>query len=145
MTAAWVHFACHGVQTRSNAEASLILANHARLTLSDIIKLSIPQAQLAFLAACQTSKEDFLCCGESAHLAGGMLVAGFRGVVSTMWNINDYYAPDFADRFYQKMFEGGVVPDYKRAAYALHDAVKTLRREKHLDFGIWVPFVHYGA
>ncbi|TFK59443.1 hypothetical protein BDN72DRAFT_780741, partial [Pluteus cervinus] len=106
---------------------------------------SIPQAQLAFLAACQTSKEDYFCAGESAHIAGGMLVAGFRGVVSTMWNISDYYAPDFADQFYQKVFEGGAFPDYKRAAYALHDAVKTLRREKNLDSRIWVPFMHSGA
>ncbi|TFK60777.1 hypothetical protein BDN72DRAFT_904688 [Pluteus cervinus] len=143
--ATWAHFACHGTQNQSPAETSLILANHNRLTLLDISKLSMPQAQLAFLAACQTGKADFQTSGESAHISGGMLVAGFRGVIGTMWNISDYYAPDFADRFYQKMFEGSRTPDYKRAAYALHDTVKTLRMEKDLDPRIWVPFMHYGA
>ncbi len=83
--------------------------------------------------------------GESSHLSAGMLVAGFRNVVGTMWKISDYYAPYLADHFYQKMFQGNKAPDYRRSAYALHDAVKALRAEQNPDFRVWVPFCHYGA
>ncbi|KAJ7277123.1 hypothetical protein C8J57DRAFT_1308599, partial [Mycena rebaudengoi] len=50
----WVHFACHGVQSDSPTESALLLAGSSRLTLSDIIQLSLPNADLAFLSACQT-------------------------------------------------------------------------------------------
>ncbi|TFK72806.1 hypothetical protein BDN72DRAFT_282383 [Pluteus cervinus] len=143
--ATWVHFACHGAQDVYPARSALILANRTRLKITELTKLSLPQAQFAFLAACQTAKGTAQTSNESAHLTGGMLVAGYRSVIGTMWRISDYYAPDIADRFYAKMFEGSQVPDYKRAAFALHDAVKTLRRDKNLDFVDWVPFIHAGA
>ncbi|KAJ7815770.1 hypothetical protein B0H13DRAFT_1924011 [Mycena leptocephala] len=50
----WVHFACHGVQSTSPTESALLLAGSSRLTLSNIIQLSLPNADLAFLSACQT-------------------------------------------------------------------------------------------
>ncbi|TFK61304.1 hypothetical protein BDN72DRAFT_778386 [Pluteus cervinus] len=145
-SATWVHFACHGVQNRLlPTENSLILANHARLTLLDIIQLSLPKAQFAFLSACQTATGTLLGTDESAHLTAGMLLAGYRSVVGSMWNISDDYAPDFADRFYGRMFDGTQRPDYRRSAFALHDAVKMLRRDMNLGFRVWVPFIHVGA
>ncbi|KAJ7713170.1 CHAT domain-containing protein [Mycena olivaceomarginata] len=52
----WVHFACHGIQDVSNpTESALLLAGSSRLTLSSIMKLSLPRADLAFLSACQTA------------------------------------------------------------------------------------------
>ncbi|TFK67987.1 hypothetical protein BDN72DRAFT_769988, partial [Pluteus cervinus] len=159
--ATWVHFACHGVQVglqarrfrfdvlQSSMDSYLILADRARLPVLAISKLKLPQAQFAFLSACETAQEDTLSFGESPHLAAAMLVAGFRSVVGTMWRISDYYAPYVADHFYQKIFEGtqGKVPDYKLSAYALHDAVKNLRDEHpdKPDFHKWVPFCHFGA
>ncbi|TFK58537.1 hypothetical protein BDN72DRAFT_781973 [Pluteus cervinus] len=149
--ATWVHFACHGVNIpdipgkQGPMDSSLILANRARLSVLEISKLALPQAQFAFLSACETAQEGPQCFGESPHLAAAMLVAGFRSVVGTMWRISDYYAPHVADHFYQKVFEGNQVPDYRRSAYALHDAVKALRAGHNPDFHIWVPFCHYGA
>ncbi|TFK67983.1 hypothetical protein BDN72DRAFT_960587 [Pluteus cervinus] len=156
--ASWVHFACHGVNVdarplpdnvtvNGSMDSYLILANHARLTVTAISKLKLPQAQFAFLSACETAQEGLICYGESPHIAAAMLVAGFRCVVGTMWRISDYHAPLLADRFYQKMFEGapGRVPDYRLSAYALHDAVKALRAEQNPDFRIWVPFCHFGT
>ncbi|KAJ7937990.1 CHAT domain-containing protein [Mycena leptocephala] len=37
----WVHFACHGVQSASPTESALLLAGSSRLTLSNIIDLSL--------------------------------------------------------------------------------------------------------
>lgn len=50
-------------------------------------------AELAFLSACQTAVGDEKIPEESAHLAAGMMVVGFKGVVATMWSIGDADAP----------------------------------------------------
>jgi hypothetical protein len=50
------HFACHGIQDRSTpTESALLLAGNSQLTLSTIIQLNLPHADLAFLPACQTA------------------------------------------------------------------------------------------
>lgn len=52
----WVHFACHGEQNTSGPiDSALLLAGRSKLTLSEIVKLSLQNADLAFLSACQTS------------------------------------------------------------------------------------------
>src|ERR1700761_6074526 len=89
-TANWVHFACHGVQHISQpTESALILAGSSRLTLSKIMQLNLSRRDLAFLSACQTAKGDEKVSDEAVHLAAGMLVAGYRGVIATMWSVMD--------------------------------------------------------
>ena len=61
----------------------------------------ISNPDLAFLSARQTSKGDFRLSEEVVHLAAGMLAAGYRGVVSTMWDISDIHGPEFATEFYK--------------------------------------------
>ncbi|KAJ7842522.1 CHAT domain-containing protein [Mycena leptocephala] len=51
----WVHFACHGVQNASDPTESALSSLETRMTLSSIIKLSLPEADFAFLSACQTA------------------------------------------------------------------------------------------
>ncbi|KAJ7921909.1 CHAT domain-containing protein, partial [Mycena leptocephala] len=76
----WVHLACHGVHNVSHpTESALLLASSSQLTLSNIIRLSIPHADLAFLSACQTATGNKEL-QESVHLAAGMLSAGYRSV-----------------------------------------------------------------
>ncbi|PPQ91331.1 hypothetical protein CVT25_003771 [Psilocybe cyanescens] len=145
-SAGWVHFACHGVQNVDNPNLSaLMLSGGAKLTLSDISKLSLPHAELAFLSACQTATGDELLPEEAIHLAAGMLAAGYQGVVGTMWSTFDDDGPKIADIFYSRLFKNPT-PDPADAAYALHAAVKALRedRSQKVSFFAWVPFVHYG-
>ena len=56
---------------------------------------------LAFLSACQKSTGDGRLSEEAVHLAAGMLAAGYRGVIATMWLIRDRYASEFAKVFRQ--------------------------------------------
>jgi len=140
----WVHFACHGVQDVAQpTESGLILEGESRLKLSDIIKLSIPHASLAFLSACQTATGAKDLSEEAVHLAAGMLLAGYRGVIATMWSIADNDAPRVADDVYSHLFKGEQ-RDHAQAAYALHHAVQRLRTEGK-PFLSWVPFIHIGA
>ncbi|TFK70323.1 hypothetical protein BDN72DRAFT_896568 [Pluteus cervinus] len=145
MFASWVHFSCHGVQkSEEPLNSALLLANRSRLSLLEISKLSIPRAEFAFLSACQTAKGSTENASESAHLAAGMLVAGYRSVIRTMWRISDASAPDLANCVYKRLLEGEW-PDYRRAAYALHEATQVLRKQEGTGFMDWVPFIHLGV
>ncbi|KAJ7511618.1 CHAT domain-containing protein [Mycena galericulata] len=110
-----------------------------------IIQLSLPNADFAFLSACQTATGADDLQDESVHLAAGMLLAGYRGVVATMWSIMDQDAPQVAADVYEHLFDASP-PDSTRAAQALHLAVRRLREESRgkKSFFNWVPFIHIG-
>ncbi|KAJ7893570.1 CHAT domain-containing protein, partial [Mycena leptocephala] len=144
----WVHFACHGTQDISNpTESALLLAGSSRLKLSSIIKLALPHADLAFLSACQTATGDKALQEEAVHLAAGMLLSGYHGVIATMWSIMDEDAPQIAGDFYGHLFQTSP-PDSTRAAEALHLAVQNLREKLKesgkTGFFNWVSFIHVG-
>ncbi|KAJ7488044.1 TPR-like protein [Mycena latifolia] len=145
----WAHFACHGVQHVSDpTNSALLLAESSRLTLSSIIQLSLPANDLAFLSACQTATGSRSLEDESVHLTAGMLLAGYRGVIGTMWSIMDHDAPKVAGDVYAHLFQTSP-PDATRAAEALHLAVEKLRDSDKADgtksFYRWVPFIHVGV
>jgi CHAT domain-containing protein len=139
----WIHLACHGEQVISNAMASGLLLHDKRLELSEMIKMALPRADFAFLSACQTAVGDEKLAEESVHLASGMLFAGYRGLIATMWSINDKDAPQIAEDVYREILKGGK-PNRKEAARALHEAVKRLREESKAELRSWVPFIHIG-
>ena len=141
----WIHLACHGDQDAANPTESAFILIDDRLTLKEIMKQSFTHTELAFLSACQTAKGDSELPEEAIHLAAGMLMAGYRSVVATMWSILDDVAPVVAEKFYKHLINEGK-GDSTRAAYALHDAmvhVREMRGEK--DFMSWVPFIHLGV
>lgn len=147
MKSAFIHFACHGVQEISTpTQSALLLAGSSRLTLERIIKLSLPHADLAFLSACQTATGDKKLEDEAVHLAAGMLLAGYRGAIATMWSIMDNDAPRVASDVYEHLFKTSP-PDPTQAAEALHLAVQNLRERSSgkKSFFHWVPFIHVGV
>ncbi|KAJ7797147.1 CHAT domain-containing protein, partial [Mycena olivaceomarginata] len=142
----WVHFACHGVQSTSPTKSALLLARSSWLTLSNIIEPSLPNADLAFLSACQTATGSKQLQDESVHLTAGMLLAGYRSVIGTMWSIGDNDAPQVASDVYAHLLEASP-PDLTRAAEALHLAVRKLQQQlgAKQSFLRWVPFIHFGV
>lgn len=137
----WIHLACHGTQNGTESAFHLV---DGKLTLQDIMKNSLPHAELAVLSACQTAMGDAQLPEEALHLAAGMLMAGYSSVVATMWSIADSDGPIVAKEFYEYLMnEGG--GDSTKSAYALHHAVKKLREEiGETNFTRWVPFIHLG-
>lgn len=139
-SSSWLHLACHGVQ---NVHKSAFLLEDGPLELSEIVKEDFPNAEFAFLSACQTSAGDKKLSEEAVHLAAGMLLSGYRSVVATMWSIRDQDAPFVADVVYAHLLKDGQ-PDYSRAASALHDAVQKLSQQPGVSLLSWVPFIHMG-
>ena len=138
----WVHLACHGTQDLDNPTKSAFILADGHLELSDIIKHPLPHAEFAFLSACQTATGDAKLAEEAVHLAAGMMLAGYRSVIATMWAIRDLDGPIVADAVYAEMLRNGKA-DASRAAYALHHAVRQLRLSG-APFMAWMPFIHMG-
>lgn len=147
----WVHFACHGTLKEGQPfNSAFILANNDRLTLLDLIKSHLPNAEFAFLSACHTAEQTTGSASEEVlHLAAAMQFSGFRSVVGTMWQMVDADGPEIARHFYKEMFSHTKEPcapelGFKQSARALYSATKKLRR-KRVDLERWVNFVHIGA
>jgi CHAT domain-containing protein len=141
----WVHFACHAVQDTAQPTKSAFCLHDKHLDLSMIITKSFPHADFAFLSACQTATGDEKLSEEAIHLAAGLMLAGYRGVIGTMWSIQDKDAPVIADHVYAELFKD-TQPDSMGAALALHHAVKMLRQQVgDSAFLSWVPFIHVGV
>jgi CHAT domain-containing protein len=143
------HFACHGVlETGKPFGAYFKLHGGSRLTLLDIVRSRLPNAEFAFLSCCHAAEiTEESIADEALHLTAAMQYCGFRSVVGTMWAMADTDGRDLAKTFYKSLFssqERGV-PYYARSARALRDAAQRLRRKRGVNLERWVNFVHYGA
>jgi CHAT domain-containing protein len=142
------HIACHGIlEPGKPFGASFKLYEDKRLSLLDIVRSRLPEAEFAFLSACHTAQlTDESISDEALHLSAAMQYCGFRSVVGTMWAVLDKDGRDLAGNFYKqwcwKQWQG--VPYYERTAKALRNAVRKLRNESR-TLERWVNFVHYGA
>ncbi|KAH9047494.1 CHAT domain-containing protein [Lactarius deliciosus] len=145
----FAHFACHGVlETGKPFDASFKLHGGSHLTLLDIARSRLPDAEFAFLSCCHAAEitEDSVA-DEALHLTAAMQYCGFRSVVGTMWEMADTDGQDLAKSFYKSLFSSQEtnVPYYERSARALRDATRKLRRKRGITLERWVNFVHYGA
>lgn len=141
--ATWVHIACHAHQDRENAFNSRFALNQS-FTLTDIVKLKLPEAEMAFLSACHTAAGDVEAPDEALHLAAGMMLAGVRSVVGTMWACADEDGPVVAEAFYKYMLRNGPeFADHRESAAALAQAVRELR-QRGVPLERWICYVHYG-
>jgi CHAT domain-containing protein len=140
---------CHGIlEPGKPFDASYKLYRGKRLSLLDIVRSQLPNAEFAFLSACHTAElTDKSIADEVLHLAAAMQFCGFRSVVGMMWAMADADGRDLARDFYRSVFseETQGARYYERTAEALRDAVKKLRRKGGITLERWVNFVHYGA
>ncbi|KAJ7856314.1 CHAT domain-containing protein [Mycena leptocephala] len=118
----WAHLACHGTQNLQEPTKSCLLLYGGDLELQTILRIPLPNAEFAFLAACQTAKGDETLVNESFNLGGGFLAAGFRSTVGTLWSMSDADGPVVAESFYSHLFRDGRQPQATDTAEALHHA-----------------------
>jgi CHAT domain-containing protein len=142
----WVHFACHGIQDPQPYKSRFILHDDTHLTLLDLIKARLPNAEFAFLSACHSAAGDLHGTpDEIIHLAAALQFCGFRSVVGTLWAMGEPDAPDMARDFYKYMLDRPEsTVDFKDAAIALNRATRQMRG-RGVPVDRWVNFVHIGA
>ncbi|KAJ6492797.1 hypothetical protein C8R47DRAFT_422304 [Mycena vitilis] len=82
------HFACHGSRHPEPFNSAFELHRGDRVTVLDIAGANLPRAEFAFLSACHTTTApDIATPDEFITLAAALQFAGFRGVVSTFWEM----------------------------------------------------------
>ncbi|EJD00495.1 uncharacterized protein FOMMEDRAFT_159198 [Fomitiporia mediterranea MF3/22] len=142
----WVHFTCHGHLDSKPLDSSFKL-HDGRLSLLDIVKAHLPNAEFAFLSACHTVEQHYEGAqDEVLHLSAAMQFCGFRSVIGSMWELYDPDGPRFAKVIYQHMNMGPKSEaKYKRAAGALREAVLELEERQDATTENWVNLVHIGA
>ncbi|CEL54124.1 hypothetical protein RSOLAG1IB_06835 [Rhizoctonia solani AG-1 IB] len=141
----WVHLACHAHQNVDDATKSGFYLHDGTLDLSTISQRSFRNKGLAYLSACQTATGDEKLPDEAIHLASGMLMAGYRSVIGSMWSVMDNDAPYVADRVYARLMKDGKVGNGE-AGRALHYAVAELREKVgEKEYGRWMPYIHIGS
>jgi CHAT domain-containing protein len=142
----WVHFACHSILEEKPFDSWFKLHNGEHLTVLDIAKAQLSNAEFAFLSACHAAAGDIhRNPDESIHLAAALQFSGFKSVVGTLWAMADVDGPDIADAFYSHIFHNGAGhADLRHAAEALNIATRKLR-QKGVSPSRWINFIHIGV
>ncbi|GAA3342954.1 hypothetical protein GCM10020358_39870 [Amorphoplanes nipponensis] len=131
----WAHFACHAVSAADgSADGHLVLQD--QLTVSDVARLRLADATIAYLSACDTGVPRENLDDEALHVAGAFQIAGFRHVIGTLWSVKDSLAAEVAAGFYARLTSAD------DAATALHETVGELRAAH--GPGLWAPYIHFG-
>jgi tetratricopeptide (TPR) repeat protein len=141
-----LHFSGHGGQDPLDPTRAILCTYDQPTALSDLIRLEVTHAHLAFLSACQTAVGAVSLPDESIHISGALQLAGFPHVIATQWSISDSIAPQVAERLYELLTEPGNqrgnAVDAHRAGEILNHVLRSLRDRYPPIF--WAPFVHSG-
>ncbi|MFE7043126.1 CHAT domain-containing protein [Streptomyces atratus] len=139
----WAHFSCHGHMEPYVPSRSGLQLHDGTLTVTDLARLRLDHAEVAFLSSCTTTLSGYDLPDEAIHVSAALQFAGYRHVVSTMWTSLGRYASFIADHLYDSLAANGEL-DPEECALALHHAVRALRAQPGMELAIWTPFVHTG-
>jgi CHAT domain-containing protein len=131
-----VHIATHGYFRRDNPMFSAVRLGDSYLSLYDLYHLKLPVG-LVTLSACATGSSVVVDGDELLGLVRGLLCAGARSLLVTLWDVQDRATAEFMKTFY------GRLRDEPDQSLALRDAVLALR-ETHPHPYYWAPFVWMG-
>ena len=116
-----VHLAAHGrLDPIAPSDSSIVLAGRDELTVSDLVGLRI-RSQLVVLSACDSGRGAASLGGDVVGLARGLLAAGVRRSIVSLWPVDDAPACATMSLFHQHLSEGAPV------SMALHRAQQTVR------------------
>ncbi|HEY2436110.1 MAG TPA: CHAT domain-containing protein, partial [Solirubrobacteraceae bacterium] len=116
-----VHLAAHGrLDAIAPSDSSIILAGPDELTVSDLVGLRIDSG-LVVLSACDSGRGAASLGGDVVGLARGLLAAGVRRAIVSLWPVDDAPACTTMSLFHQHLAEGAPV------AVALHAAQRAVQ------------------
>jgi len=132
-----LHIATHGRFREDRPMFSSIRLGDGYATLYDLYRLSLP-VELAALSGCSTGLSVVAGGDELLGLVRGLLHAGARSLLLTLWDVQDRGTAQFTRSFYAKL------AGQSDKAGALRSAMLELRgRYPHPYY--WAPFVLIGS
>lgn len=127
-----VHIATHGVFRPDHPLFSAIRLGDGELSLHDLYALRLP-AELITLSGCSTGLAAGDAGDERLGLARGLLAAGARHLLLTLWDVQDASTADFMQAFYPRLSAG------QAPAAALRATMQEMRQRYPHPF-YWAPF-----
>jgi hypothetical protein len=131
------HFAGHAVGDLLDPSASALFLHDRPVTVGDIARLRLTEADLAFLSACQTATPGVTLIDEAITIASACQLAGFRHVIATLWPVRDQVAASVAGQFWRARPGTGT-------AAGVHKVAGDLRLRFPDHPSIWAAYVHVG-
>ena len=107
------------------------------------MKVHLPSAEFAFLAACHSGASGKETLDEGISLAGTMQFCGFKSVVGALWEMDDAEGPKLAMDFCEYLWKKKKVLDVTQTAAALHYAIRMMRA-RNVPIERWANIVHFG-
>jgi tetratricopeptide (TPR) repeat protein len=135
--ARYVHVATHGLFRQDNPMYSAVRLGDGEMSLLDLYQLRL-SAELVALSGCGTGLSAIVGGDELVGLVRGLLYAGARAVLVTLWDVNDVSTATFMQSFYRHM---STDPHKGRATTA---AMQELRAQYPHPY-FWAPFALVGA
>lgn len=135
-----VHYACHGYSNLADPSASHLFLADGAFSVTDLARIHLPDAQLAFLSACTTAQTGIALPDEPIHMAAACQLAGYRNVVASLWAISDNATVALADTFYSRL----TAEQRGDPAAALHHATRRVRDDVPERPHLWAPYIHIG-
>ncbi len=133
--AGFIHIATHGLFRQDNPMFSSIRLGGSQLSLFDLYELRL-SAELVTLSGCGTGLNVVVGGDELLGLVRGLLYAGAKAVVVTLWDVNDASTAVFMSSFYRHLRT-------QTKAVALQKAMRELRESYPHPYH-WAPFVLVG-
>ncbi|KAG2071402.1 hypothetical protein BDR04DRAFT_937056, partial [Suillus decipiens] len=99
----WVHLTCHGKQDHEQPYYSRFTMKDKPVMLLDIMEQDTPHVEFAFLSVCHTAISDVKTPDEVIHLTAGLQFSGFKGLIGTLWVVDDAVANHIMKAFYENM------------------------------------------
>jgi CHAT domain-containing protein len=127
-----IHIASHGQFRQDNPMFSSIRLADSFLTLYDLHRMNLP-ADLLTLSGCVTGLNVVVDGDEMLGLTRGLLYAGARSLLLSLWDVNDKSAAELMKSFYEQL------QDQPSKADALRHAMLQIR-ERYPHPYHWAPF-----
>ncbi len=126
-----VHIATHGYFRVDNPMFSAIRLADSHLSLYDLYYMNLP-VELLTLSGCVTGLNVIAEGDEMLGLARGLLYAGARSLLLSLWDVDDRCTAEFMRLFYSQLFQK------HNQAEALRSAMLELRKQ-HPHPYYWAP------
>ncbi len=132
-----IHLATHGRFRADNPMFSAIRLGDGYLTLYDLNRFRLP-VELVTLSGCSTGVNVVAKGDELLGLVRGLLHAGARSLMLSLWDVHDHSTTELMRSFYTRFRANG------DTASALQGAMQELRQKQPHPY-YWAPFVLIGG
>ncbi len=132
----FIHLATHGLFRQDNPMFSSLRMGDSHLSLLDLYSLDL-SSELVTLSGCSTGLNAVVGGDELLGLVRGLLCAGTRAILVTLWDVDDKSTADFMKLFYGNLIAGS------DKAEALRNAMREIRQEYPHPY-YWAPFALIG-